>query len=80
MVPQEAVVTFAGVTKLFVVKDGVAHERKVRIGTRGSAGMVEVTEGLEPNELVATSGLAKLENGIAVTVKAAAEGAHDSAS
>lgn len=72
MVPQEALITFAGVTKLFVIKDGVAHERKVRAGTRGSAGMVEITEGLEVDELVATSGLTKLENGSAVAVKAAA--------
>ncbi len=80
MVPQEALITFAGVTKLYVIKDGVAHERKVHVGTRGSAGMVEVTEGLEPNELVATSGLTKLENGSAVTVKESASGAHDPAS
>jgi len=80
MVPQEAIVTFAGVTKLFVVKDGVAYERKVRVGTRGSAGLVEITEGLKPNELVATSGLTKLENGIAVTVKDGVGGAHDAAS
>ncbi|MFN8627407.1 MAG: efflux RND transporter periplasmic adaptor subunit [Candidatus Binatia bacterium] len=80
MVPQEAVITFAGVTKLFVVKDGVAHERKVRVGTRGSAGMVEVTEGLEPDESVATSGLTKLENGIAVSVKESAGGTHGRAS
>jgi membrane fusion protein, multidrug efflux system len=80
MVPQEALVTFAGVTKLFVIKDGAAHERKVSAGTRGSAGMVEITEGLEPNELVATSGLMKLENGIAVTVKESAGAAHEPAS
>jgi membrane fusion protein (multidrug efflux system) len=80
MVPQEALITFAGVTKLFVVKDGTAHERQVRVGTRGSTGMVEITEGLQPDELVATSGLTKLENGITVTVKETAGGAQDPAS
>jgi len=80
MVPQEAVITFAGVTKLFVVKDSVAHERQVRVGTRGSAGMVEITEGLGPDEVVATSGFTKLENGIAVSVKETASATRDSAS
>lgn len=69
MIPQEALITFAGVTKLFVVANGTAHERQVRTGTRGGAGFVEITEGLEASEMVATSGLSKLENGIAVTVK-----------
>jgi membrane fusion protein (multidrug efflux system) len=69
MVPQEAIITFAGVTKLFVIRDGVAHERQVRTGTRGSNGLVEIIDGVEPNELVATSGLTKLENGIAVSVR-----------
>jgi RND family efflux transporter MFP subunit len=69
MVPQEALITFAGVTKLFVIKDGVAHERQVQTGTRGSGGLIEITAGLAPDEQVATSGLTKLENGIAVTVK-----------
>jgi membrane fusion protein, multidrug efflux system len=69
MVPQEALVTFAGVTKLFVISDGVAHERQVQTGTRGSGGLIEITEGVRPDELVATSGLTKLENGAAVSVK-----------
>ena len=72
MVPQEALITFAGVTKLFVVQNGTAHERQVRLGSRGSAGMVEVSDGLEVDELVVTSGLTKLENGTAVSVKEAA--------
>ncbi len=80
MVPQEAVVTFAGVTKLFVVKDGVASERQVRLGTRGTAGMVEIAEGIEAGDLIITSGLAKLQNGIAVSFKEAAVGASGSAS
>ena len=77
VVPQEALTTFAGVTKLFVIKDGVAQERQVRTGTRGSGGLVEVTEGLAAGEQVATSGLAKLENGSAVTVRAPVAPEHD---
>ena len=69
VVPETAVVTFAGVTKLFVVRDDIAYERQVRVGTRDDMGLVEVLEGLHPDELVATSGLAKLENGRAVTIR-----------
>lgn len=80
IVPQEAVVTFAGVTKLFVVKDGTACERQVRLGTRGTAGMVEIVEGVDVGDLVITSGLSKVENGIAVSFKEAAAANRDSAS
>jgi membrane fusion protein (multidrug efflux system) len=69
VVPETAVINFAGVTKLFVVRDGIAYERHVRIGTRDEQGLVEVTEGLRPDEVVATSGLAKLESGMAVAVR-----------
>jgi membrane fusion protein (multidrug efflux system) len=80
MVPQEALITFAGVTKLFVISDGTAHERQVRTGTRGSGGLVEVVEGVEPNDVVAVSGLTKLENGIAVSVKDIDGATHEPAS
>jgi RND family efflux transporter MFP subunit len=69
VVPETAVLSFAGVTKLFVVRDDVAHERHVRVGTRDEHGLVEVLEGLHLDELVATSGLAKLEDGMAVAVR-----------
>jgi len=69
VVPETAVVSFAGVTKLFVVRDDIAYERQVRIGTRDDMGLVEVLEGLHSDEIVATSGLAKLENGRPVTIR-----------
>jgi membrane fusion protein (multidrug efflux system) len=69
MVPQEAVIAFAGITKLFVIRDSVAHERRIHTGTRGSGGLVEVLDGVEPDEVVAVSGLTKLENGRSVTIK-----------
>lgn len=72
MVPQEAVTTFAGVTKVFVITDNTAHERQVRPGTRAADGLVEIVEGLQPNEVVATSGLTKLQEGAAVSIKAPA--------
>lgn len=69
MIPQEALISFAGVTKLFVVRDGVAEERQVAVGTRGDAGLVEITEGLGENDSVVVSGLTKLSHGTAVEVR-----------
>jgi len=69
MVPQEALITFAGVTKLFVVADNIAHERKVEPGTRTAEGLVEIVDGLHADEMVATSGLTKLQNGAQVAIK-----------
>jgi RND family efflux transporter MFP subunit len=80
MVPQEAVITFAGVTKLFVISGGRAHERPVHTGTRGTAGLVEIVEGIGASEVVATSGLTKLENGSAVSVREPATARHEPAS
>lgn len=73
MVPQEAITTFAGVTKVFVIDANVAHERQVRPGTRAADGLVEIVEGLQANEVVATSGITKLQEGAAVTVKTPAK-------
>jgi len=69
MIPQEAVTTFAGVTKVFVIEGDTARERQVRPGTRAADGLVEIVEGLKANEVVATSGLTKLQEGAAVAVK-----------
>lgn len=69
VVPETAVITFAGVTKLFVVRDNVARERHVRVGTRTDDGLIEIVEGLAPDEVVATSGLARLEDGRAVVIR-----------
>lgn len=67
-VPQQALVTFAGVTKVFVVENGVAHEREVQTGIRVGTNEVEITGGLKPGELVAISGLTRLIDGAAVKV------------
>jgi len=44
---------------------------------RGSGGLVEIVEGVQPDEVVATSGLTKLGNGVAVTVREAGAGSAD---
>lgn len=70
-VPQQAVVTFAGVTKVFVIDNGVAHERLVQTGVRVGTNEVEIVQGVKPGELVAVSGLTRLNDGTAVAVNSA---------
>jgi membrane fusion protein (multidrug efflux system) len=69
VVPETAVISFAGISKVFVVRDGIAYERRVRVGTRDDEGLVEILGGVTPDEKVATSGLAKLGNGTVVVVR-----------
>lgn len=66
-VPEEAVAYFAGITKVFVVTGGVARERTVGLGAR-KGGLIEVVNGVQAGEQVATSGLAQLHDGAPVTV------------
>ena len=54
MVPTTAIVTFAGIQKVFLVKDGSAVERNVQIG-RTVGDQVEVTDGLKAGEKVVVS-------------------------
>jgi RND family efflux transporter MFP subunit len=51
LVPAAAIVSFAGVERVFVVKDGKAAERRVTTGRRDGA-RVEVTEGLSAGDHV----------------------------
>lgn len=59
MVPLEAVVSFAGVTKVFGIADDTARAREVKLG-RVKDGLQEVLAGLRPGEVVATTGQTKL--------------------
>jgi RND family efflux transporter MFP subunit len=66
MVPAPAVVTFAGLEKVFVVKDGKAVEKRIRTGRR-SGDRVEILEGVAAGEpVVADPG--NLVGGTPVTV------------
>jgi membrane fusion protein (multidrug efflux system) len=69
-VPRSAVTSFAGVTKLFVVEDGVAHEREVTLGVDLGDGWVEIMQGVAGGAQVATSGISKLADGTVVQVRA----------
>ena len=68
-VPRAAVSNFAGVTKVFVVDAGVAHERQVTLGSDLGDGWVEIASGLGRGTDVATSGLSRLAEGSPVTVR-----------
>jgi membrane fusion protein (multidrug efflux system) len=71
VVPVEALVNFAGVTRVFVIDEsGTARSRAVKTGlTLGTK--VEVLEGLAPDDRVATSALARLSDGAKVVVRSA---------
>ena len=53
-IPPSALVTFAGIQKIFFVKDGKAIERNVEVG-RKEADWVEITDGLKSGEMVVDS-------------------------
>ena len=65
LVPARAVVTEAGVSRAFVIKDGRAEQRVVQTGqTEGD--LIEIKSGVAADEQVATSNLEQLSDGIAV--------------
>jgi len=65
LVPARAVVTEAGVNRVFVIKEGRAEQRVIQTGqTEGD--LIEVKNGVSADEQVATSGLERLSDGVAV--------------
>lgn len=65
LVPARAVRTESGVSRVFVIKDGKAQERQVQLGqTEGD--LVEIKSGVAENEIVATSNVEQLSDGMAV--------------
>lgn len=75
-VPEEAIVRFAGVTKVFTIRDGKAREIPVVVGVNGSEksrAWVEITGGdLPADAAVVTSGQSQLSEGAPVRLKDAA--------
>ncbi|HYG34548.1 MAG TPA: efflux RND transporter periplasmic adaptor subunit [Clostridia bacterium] len=69
VVPLEAVLNFAGVTKVFIVENEVARSRKIKTG-RIKDGRQEVLEGLKPDETVVVSGITKLYENAKVKIQA----------
>ena len=68
IVPLESVVKFAGVTKLFIVKDKAAHAIPVETGPEGD-GWVEVFGKVPDDAQVITSGFAQIAEGTSVVVR-----------
>ena len=66
MVPTSTVITFAGLEKVFVVKDGKAVEKRIRTGRR-SGDRVEILEGVASGEPVVVDP-GNLVGGMPVTV------------
>jgi RND family efflux transporter MFP subunit len=65
LVPARAIVSEAGVSRLFVIKDGHAEQRVIQTGqTEGD--LIEVKSGVAADEQVATSGMERLSDGVAV--------------
>ncbi len=54
-VPRASIVSFAGVEKVWVVRDGKATSQRIRTGRR-EAGLVEVLEGLQAEDVVVSDG------------------------
>ena len=72
-VPEDAVVSLAGIVKVFVVRDGKADERRVKTGERRD-GWAEILDGVKAGETVATSNLSQLATGTAVQVQSGSGG------
>lgn len=70
-VPQDALITFAGMEKIFLVKDGKAAEKNIAVGRR-AGGFIEVLGGVKAGDLVVLNPGA-LQNGQPVTVDASGQ-------
>jgi len=73
LIPVDAVLTEDGRSSVFVVNDDEVERRAVVPGYRNN-GHYEITEGLEPGELVVTTGQSSLRTGSAVMVLNQPEG------
>ncbi len=65
LVPARAVVNEAGVSRVYVIKDGHAEQRLVQTG-QTDGDLIEIRSGIAADELVATSNLEQLSDGIAI--------------
>jgi len=75
-VPNEAIVSFAGVTKVFVIRDQIAHPVPVKLGAtlyestaRDADVWVEVEGALQAGDLVVRTGQSALAEGVPVRIR-----------
>lgn len=66
VIPEQAIWPIGQEKTVYVIVDGTARQRIVRVGDR-QPGMVEILSGLEAGEIVVTAGQMKLFDGAAVT-------------
>ncbi|MFN0121556.1 MAG: efflux RND transporter periplasmic adaptor subunit [Blastocatellia bacterium] len=66
MVPQSAISRIAGLNKVYVIENNKAVERIVKTGVADGS-LIEITEGIQSGEKVATNNLDKLQNGAVVS-------------
>jgi RND family efflux transporter MFP subunit len=66
VVPQSAVIVFAGVEKVMTVENGIAHERRIQTGMK-TGDRVEVVDGLASGDLVIVNS-GGIADGDAVTI------------
>ncbi len=64
-VPEDAVSTLAGVSNVYVVSGGKVRQQMVVLGAH-EGDLFEVVSGLQGNEIVATTNLSQLANGVSV--------------
>lgn len=67
-VPQQAVQVFAGIRKVFTIKDGKAVEHTIETGVR-DGDFIEVVKGMPQASHVVVTGMARLSTGTPVTVE-----------
>lgn len=67
-VPEAAIYSFIGINKVYLIENGAVRERLIKTGIH-EAGMVEITEGVKPGEMVATTGLDQLFDGAKVEIQ-----------
>ena len=65
MIPASAIRTDGDKSVVFVVKDGIASERLVQTGLLEND-MIEIKQGIQENEVIATNNLDKLGDGVIV--------------
>jgi len=65
LVPQRAVKTEGEASRVYVIKDGRAQERVVQIGDK-EGDLVEIKNGVAPDETIATSNVEQLKDGMEV--------------
>ena len=74
VVPESAVQASEQGFVSYVVKEGKAEVRPIRIGLRTGTGVVEILSGLQPGDIVVVEGSDRLANGMPVQVARGAEG------